>query len=179
MCALCLGVAWISGCAEQKKVQARRFPWTAAANARPKLVAVDYPSVDESDDLLPGMEPDVPPPPGPLNEVRAMPARPRVVVTPGAASDASRPEPLEIVPELTPEETAAARQQTGSSLGIAERNIGSARGRVLNRTQLDLASKVRSFVAEAREASKAGDWTRARNAAKKAEVLSEELARSL
>jgi hypothetical protein len=49
----------------------------------------------------------------------------------------------------------------------------------LNPAQLDLASKVRSFVTEARESANAGDWNRARNAAKKAQVLSEELASSL
>jgi hypothetical protein len=38
---------------------------------------------------------------------------------------------------------------------------------------------VRSFLAEAREAAHVGDWTRASNAAKKAQVLSEELAASL
>jgi hypothetical protein len=64
-------------------------------------------------------------------------------------------------------------------LSVAERNIGSARGKTLNATQQDLASKVRSFMAEAREAANSGDWTRARNAAKKAEVLSQELASSL
>jgi hypothetical protein len=34
-------------------------------------------------------------------------------------------------------------------------------------------------MAEARDAAKTGDWTRARAAAKKAEVLSQELAASL
>jgi hypothetical protein len=179
MCALCVSAVWMNGCAEQKKVQARKFPWSTAASARPKLIALTLPAIDENDDLMPPVELDVPPPPGPLNEARPTPARPRVAVPAGAASDATKPEPLEIVPELTPEETAAAQQQTGNSLGIAEKNIGSARGKALNRTQLDLASKVRSFVAEAREASQAGDWTRARNAAKKAEVLSEELVGSL
>jgi flagellin-specific chaperone FliS len=42
-----------------------------------------------------------------------------------------------------------------------------------------LASKVRSFMAEAKEAARTGDWIRARNAAKKAEVISQELAGSL
>jgi hypothetical protein len=179
MWAICVSAIWLSGCAEQKKVQARKFPWGVAASARPKLVALTLPANDENDDLMPVAELDVPPPPGPLSEFRVMPVRPRVVAIPGTASDATKPEPLEIVPELTPEETVAAKEQTGNSLGIAERNIGSARGKALNRTQLDLASKVRSFIAEAREASHAGDWTRARDAAKKAEVLSEELARSL
>jgi hypothetical protein len=48
----------------------------------------------------------------------------------------------------------------------------------LNPTQADLAAKVRSFIADAREAGKAGDWSRARDLARKAQVLSEELANS-
>jgi hypothetical protein len=80
---------------------------------------------------------------------------------------------------LSPAETAAAQEQTNQSLGVAERNVNAAQGKSLNATQLDLASKIRSFIAEAREAANTGDWTRARNAAKKAQVLSEELASSL
>jgi hypothetical protein len=80
---------------------------------------------------------------------------------------------------LTAEETAAAQQRTTESVNVAERNIAASQGRSLNATQSDLASKVRSFLAEAREAAHVGDWTRASNAAKKAQVLSEELAASL
>ena len=50
---------------------------------------------------------------------------------------------------------------------------------LMNAMQSDLASKVRSFLAEAREAARVSDWTRASTAAKKAEVLSQELAGSL
>jgi hypothetical protein len=91
----------------------------------------------------------------------------------------SRPEPPQIAPQLTAEEMAAAQQQTSASLGVAERNISASQGRTLNAMQSDLASKVRSFVNEAHEAAHVGDWTRASNAAKKAQVLSEELAASL
>jgi hypothetical protein len=121
---------------------------------------------------------DVPPPPSPLTTVQTMPQRPRIPAAPAAQTVASRPEPPQIAPQLTAAETAAAQQQTSSGLEIAERNIAAARGRVLNATQSDLASKVRSFVSEAREAAHVGDWTRASNAAKKAQVLSEELAGS-
>jgi hypothetical protein len=96
-----------------------------------------------------------------------------------APSTPSRPEPPQIAPQLTAEETAAAQQQTNLSLSIAARNIAALQGRALNASQSDLASKVRSFVAEARDAAHVGDWTRASSAAKKAQVLSEELARSL
>jgi len=42
-----------------------------------------------------------------------------------------------------------------------------------------LTSKVSSFLQESKLAARDGDWTRARNLAKKARVLSEELAASL
>jgi hypothetical protein len=49
----------------------------------------------------------------------------------------------------------------------------------LNPTQSDLVSKIQGFLKDAREAAQAGDWSRARSLAKKALVLSEELAASL
>jgi hypothetical protein len=64
-------------------------------------------------------------------------------------------------------------------LNVAEHNLAAASGKPLNATQADLASKVRSFISDAREAGRSGDWTRARDLAKKAQVLSEELAASL
>jgi hypothetical protein len=81
-----------------------------------------------------------------------------------------------IAPQLSPEQTAEAQQQLSVSVGIAEKNIAASQGRSLNAMQSDLASKVRSFLAEAREAARVSDWTRASSAAKKAEVLSQELA---
>jgi hypothetical protein len=125
------------------------------------------------------MELDVPPPPSPLAEIQSIPQRPRVATVATAPSAPSRPEPPQIAPQLTAEEAAAAQQQTNLSLSIAERNIAASQGRMLNAAQSDLASKVRSFVTEARDAAHVGDWTRASSAAKKAQVLSEELARSL
>jgi hypothetical protein len=49
----------------------------------------------------------------------------------------------------------------------------------LNATQSDLVSKINGFLKYAREAAQAGDWSHARSLAKKAQVLSEELAASL
>ena len=53
------------------------------------------------------------------------------------------------------------------------------RGKRLNASQTDLVSKIKGFLKDAREAAQAGDWARARNLAKKAQVLSEELVRSV
>jgi hypothetical protein len=104
------------------------------------------------------------------------------VVTPPSASNGSDAEKLEglaIAPQLTPQESVAAQEQTNQSLSIAEKNLGTARGKNLNAAQSDLASKIRGFVKDAREAAQSADWSRARSLATKAQVLSEELAGSL
>ena len=145
---------------------------------RPRPLMVPAGLTDQTEEALPEFELDVPPPPSPLAVVQSVPQRPRVPVAPSGQNVSAKPEPPQIVPQLTAEEATAAQQQTNVSLSIAERNIGTAQGKNLNATQLDLASKVRSFIAEAREAAHIGDWTRARTAAKKAEVLSDELASS-
>jgi hypothetical protein len=84
-----------------------------------------------------------------------------------------------ISPQLTPQESAVAQQQANQSLGIAEKNLASVRGKKLNSTQSDLISKITGFIKDAREAANIADWNRARSMAKKAQVLSEELAGSL
>jgi hypothetical protein len=84
-----------------------------------------------------------------------------------------------LAPPITPQESAVAQQQTNQSLGIAEKNLALARGKNLNAVQSDLVSKIRGFIKDAREAAQSADWSRARSLAKKAQVLSEELAGSL
>ena len=174
-----LAVVVLGGCAAQKKTKAQAFPWATVKSVRPVLPSIVTPDTTVSD-FLPEFELEAPPPPSPLAEIQSMPQRPRVAAaSPAGPSNNARPEAPQIAPQLTAQEAAAAQQQTNVSLSIAERNIAASQGKSLNPTQSDLASKVRSFVTEAREAAHSGDWTRASNAAKKAQVLSEELARSL
>jgi hypothetical protein len=177
LCAL--GVVF-TGCAAQQTPKAKTFPWATVKSVRPVLPNLAASSSDVIVvDTLVEVELDVPPPPSPLAGSQSMPQRPRIPAIPPGPSASSRPEPPQITPQLTAEETAAAQQQTNLSLSIAERNITASQGRALNAAQSDLASKVHSFVTEARDAAHVGDWTRASNAAKKAQVLSEELARTL
>jgi hypothetical protein len=177
---LCVATTLLSGCAAERKTKARSFPWTTVTSVRPVLPKPLSSSPDSSmDAFLAEFEFDAPPPPSPLAAIQNSPPRPHVAAAPSGPSSPSRPEAPQITPQLTAEERTAAEQQTNLSLSIAERNISASQGRTLNPTQSDLASKVRSFVTEAREAAHLGDWTRATNAAKKAQVLSEELARSL
>jgi hypothetical protein len=72
-----------------------------------------------------------------------------------------------------------ARAEAQHSLDVAEKNLNMTQGKKLNATQEDLASKVRGFGDNAREAMRSGDWARAKSLAKKAEVLSAQLAGSL
>jgi hypothetical protein len=176
--ASCTLLLFLSGCA-QRQVKARPFPWSTYAYTRPVAPAI-LPTEPNNDDPLADATLEVAPPPSALVVARSAPSRPRVPVVNSSQNDNdSKPEVPQIAPQLTAAEASAAQQQTTQSLSVAERNIGSAEGKTLNAMQQDLASKVRSFMAEAHAAAKSGDWTRAKNAAKKAEVLSQELASAL
>jgi len=162
-----------------RRSKAKAFPWSTFAYTRPIAPGGQVSDPRLVDDA-PELSWDVTPPPSPLVAVRSTPPRPRVPAGAPAANDSpNKPDVPQIAPQLTPAEASAAQQQMNESLNVAERNIGATRGRNLNATQSDLASKIRSFIAEARDAANVGDWTRARNAAKKAQVLSEELASSM
>ncbi len=133
------------------------------------------------DDALPELRFELPPFPGRLIFARSGPPRPRGSTPPPATTgnDTEKSEAPTIAPQLTSQESAVAEQQTNQSLRIAESNLQSARGKNLNATQTDLISKIRGFIKDAREAAQITDWSRARSLAKKAQVLSEELASSL
>ena len=84
-----------------------------------------------------------------------------------------------IAPELSNEELFVAKGDTQHSFDMIDRNLAFAQTKHLNSAQADLISQIRGFEQSARDASREGDWSRARNLAKKAEVLSQELAGSL
>jgi hypothetical protein len=176
---LCAVAAIVSGCAATQKPRARAFPWASANTVRP-LAPARASSDVSNDDLFADLGLDVPAPPSVVGAAPSGPPRPRVAVVPSSGGNSSRvPEAPMIAPQLSPEQTAQAQQQAAASVSVAEKNLAGSQGRSLNAMQSDLASKVRSFLAEAREAAQVGDWTRASSAAKKAEVLSQELASSL
>lgn len=137
------------------------------------------PSVEETA-YIPDLDIEMPAAPAPLPTAKIGPARPHVpapAVNHEAAPE-ELPETPQIVPQLSARESNALRAETEESLRDAERNVAAALRKRLNPTQSDLASKVKGFIADAREASRAGDWLRARDLAKKAQVLSQELANS-
>ena len=172
ICVGCIGLAF-NGCSARKNPAT----WRNAAQIRPELPLPQPRGPDEADPV-PELRLELPPPPAPL-AVHYVPARPHVAPSPsGEVTGVSKPDVPIISPQLPAEETAAAQQEVASSLGVAEKNLALAKGRSLNPTQLDLASKIKGFIGDARAAA-ASDWTRARTLAKKAQVLSEELAASL
>lgn len=166
----------LHGCAEK---QVRVRPWAAAIAIRPNLPGL---SSGAQPDLLasaPELSVELPSLPSPLS-LNKQPVRPRVPaqLAPEAA-ESRKPAAPSLEPELSPQEIAAAQQQLNESTAIAQKNLTAAKGRSLNPTQADLTSKVTAFLQESKEAVREGDWTRAKNLAKKAEVLSQELAASL
>ena len=175
---VCISVVTLSGCAV-RQAKPKPFPWIASAHMRPYAPEVQDTQLSDGSDTVPDLQPELTPPPSTLVLVRSAPARPRV---PAAAAPPTETPVKTDVPQLAPQlsaaETSAAQQQISQSLGIAEKNMSASEGKALNAAQQDLVSKVRSFTADAQEAVRTGDWIRARNAAKKAEVLSAELAGS-
>jgi len=167
----------LQGCA-QKQVRVR--PWATAIAVRPHLVhPISTSPPDPAELEAPELSPEISLHPSPLS-VSRQPVRPRVAVQPSPETAGSQKPPAPLLePELTPQEVAAAQQQFNESTAIAQKNLSAAKGRFLNPTQADLTSKVAAFLQESKQAISEGDWTRARNLAKKAQVLSEELAASL
>ncbi|HXM96732.1 MAG TPA: hypothetical protein VOA64_21135 [Candidatus Dormibacteraeota bacterium] len=153
--------------------------WRTAVLVRPNVPVPATHSEEENADPLPELRMDLPPPPPPLS-VRNIPPRPRVAAPSQTADDTeTKPEAPLIAPQVTDAEASAAKQQMNFSLSVAEKNLARIKGRTLNPVQTDLASKVRGFISDARGAARASDWTRARDLARKAQVLSEELAHLL
>jgi hypothetical protein len=164
----------LSGCAEQKKTA---IPWRTAVLVRP-IVPQHPPEAEDVEGAVPDLRLEIPPP-TPL-ATRNAPARPRVAAPPtNQNATAVKPDTPQIVPGLSTQESVSLQRQTEQSVNAAERNLAATTGKLLSAVQADLASKVRSFVSDAREAGKAGDWARARDLARKAQVLSEELAQNL
>ena len=160
-----------SGCAARKKPS---IPWSTAVLVRP-VVPQQCPTIGAVEEPVPDLRLEIPSPLAPL-ATRTVPARPRSATPPtNPNAPAGKPDTPQIVTGLSTRESASLQRESDQSLSAAESNLAATAGKSLNAAQADLASKVRSFISDAREAGRAGDWTRARDLAKKAQVLSEEL----
>lgn len=110
---------------------------------------------------------------------RLPPTKPRVTTSePAESTRAEKHVEPTIAPEVNTEELTEAKTETQRNLDVAEKNLLLAQGKKLNSTQADLASKVRGFADNAREAMRSGDWVRAKNLSSKAQLLSEQLTSS-
>jgi hypothetical protein len=161
-----------SGCSVQKKP---RVSWSTAVLVKPTVPPSAPQSTSETTDPAPELRLELPPPLK-LATVRVAPPRPRAASSPSADVETDKPEIPLLAPQLSAEEKSNAQQQVNTSISAAEKNLESTRGKTLNAVQADMASKVRGFITDTREAANGGDWPRARNLAKKAQVLSEQLA---
>jgi hypothetical protein len=105
---------------------------------------------------------------------------PKVDVAPKKpASQPPRPPAPQISPQISPADQAALEDQTNQYVRDTDKNLHLADGRDLNANQRDMAEKIHGFLGQARDAIKSSDWTRAKNLAQKAYLLSVELANSL
>jgi hypothetical protein len=102
-------------------------------------------------------------------------AEPQTTETP----EQSRPPAPQISPELSPNDQATYAHKTDEDITVAQKNLQQSADKRLSAAQTDLVEKIKSFVSQSQEASKAGDWARAQNLAQKARVLSVELVDSL
>jgi hypothetical protein len=166
----------LGGCMAEKKRPV--IAWRTASIVRPIVPtpqAADANTLPEVDSIpslvLPAPNVTFLPP-------RTSPPRPRVASQSATAGNAKDEGPL-IVPQISAAEFANAQQETNASLSIAEKNLNVVQGKTLNAAQTDMSNKVKSFMGDAREAARNGDWARARSLARKAQAISEELARSL
>jgi hypothetical protein len=153
--------------------------WATAVQVRPILPTHATQTSGVSDDAIPELQLELASFSISPITIRNSPPRPRVPASASTGSDAEKLDAPMISPQLTAQESAAAQQETNQSLAIAEKNLASTRGKKWNAAQADLASKIRGFLKDAREAAQTGDWSHARSLSKKAQVLSEELASSL
>jgi len=156
------------------------IPWATAIQVRPVSLPPVATAKEIPEDPIPDLYLEFSAFPPRLMTTRGVPPRPRLPTASSAAAgaDSESAGSSLITPQLSAEETAAARQQASESVSIAEKNLQSARGKRLNAVQTDLVSKIRGFLKDAREAAQVGDWARARSLSKKAQVLSEELVAS-
>jgi len=169
-------ILWTGGCGARKRPS---IPWATAVQVRPVVQAPTVGKGQTTEEAAPELRPAVPPYAAVLLPARSGPVRPHVATPPSSTSDPEKVASPVIAPQLSAKESVLARQETKQSLAAAEKNLAGAQGKSLNSMQADLVSKINGFLKDAREAAQSGDWSSARSLAKKAEVLSEELARSL
>lgn len=178
-----------AGCAKktvQAAAPAPAAPVPSAELERPMTIAPDTTATPPS-------EPVSPPPPVSADSSSPPPAivpktKPPRPPKPSTANESSSEPPADqpphppapqISPQLSAGDQAAYQRRTSEDISAAEKNLQQAAGKLLSAAQHDLYEKIQSFLAQSRDASKAGDLARAQNLAQKARLLSVELVNSL
>jgi len=179
------------GCHDEKVHAAA--PVTATPEPVPTDVERPMNVAPDTTALPPGEEASSPPPvpaAGAANpplvalpKSKAAPAPPRPAGA-QAAGEAANEEPArtvapQITPQLTQSDLEFYKKKTEEDTGVADQNLHQTDGKQLSAAQKDLVEKISSFLAESRDAAKAGDWARAQNLAQKARSLSTELLSTL
>ncbi len=154
-----------------------------AETTRPMTIAPDTNATPPTETIAPpavNTDPVTPPPA--VVVPRPKPVKPSKPVTEPTAeppAEAAHPPAPQVSPELSAEEQANYQRKMNEDIGVAERNLQQAAGKTHSAAQDDLREKIRRFIEQSREASKAGDLVRAQNLAQKARLLSVELVESL
>lgn len=182
-CVLAFAAAGCARKSAQAKVPVSATPASAEAE-RPMNAAPDTTAEPPVEAVIPppALPAAVaPPPPVPIPSKK--PAGPRKPVaeqpaTEGAPEPPAHSPPPQISPQISPGDQASYERRTSDDIAVAEKNLSDAGGTQQNASQQDLVDKIRSFLAESRQAGKDGDWARAQTLAQKARLLSVELINS-
>jgi len=176
---LLAGVAlFSSGCKKRTVQAAPPVVVTQPAAAEPQPAA-KQPEVKPEPVPATTAPAPISPAPKPTSPRATTATKPAPTPAPETAPAAPKVAPPQISPRLSPAEAVQYQTKTEDAIAAAERNLQRSYGRQLNTAQTDLVEKIRGFLAQAREASRAADWIRALNLAEKAQVLSVELVNSL
>ena len=179
-------VPLLNGCAEKQVHAAAPISPVPTEAVRPMTTAPDTdaaPPPENASIAPPTLPPTVmsaPPPVAIPAEKPPAPRKPAVEQSSAEADSTPSHGPVpQISPQLSPTDAAAYQRKTGEDIAVAEGNLRQTNGKRLNAAQSDLTEKIRSVLAQARDASRDGDWARAQKLAQKDRVLSAELISSL
>jgi len=183
VCGLALAATGCPKKSAQSKAPVSAAPAPSAETERPMNTAPDTSAAPPVEAVNPPALPpaEAVPPPVPIPSKK--PSAPRRPAAGQPAMDvSSEPQAHAPVPQISPEisahDQATYERNTGDNIAVAEKNLQDASGKNWNAAQQDLVDKIRSFLAESRQASKDGDWARAQTLAQKARLLSVELINS-
>jgi hypothetical protein len=167
----------VSGCAERKRPT---IPWQIASVVHPRLPAANAASSEIAEEDVPELRIAAPAGlPSTVVGANTRPARPRVATPQPTAAEPSKPTAPFVAPQLSAEQSSTAQQEAAASLAEAEKGLGATQGKTLNAMQSDMVSKITGFIEDARSAGASGDWTSAQTLARKAQLLAEDLVKSL